>query len=354
MLSVKSCDDRLDLGRHGGDRLRDLPEDRIAVQSHVQHGHDRSCLLVGDLGRGHPAAPSIAAHDTGSISISTTAPPRRRCSRNGASAGPISRGSSAGPLMTNCQRPARASAPPNGAGGIHGESRHAAQGLGTIVKPRARLALAPRPDRHHADPAERRIAQVGAQGQLLLVEGPPILVLHGLHRVVVGMQGLNDEAPIRAHGLGGGPRELEGALASRKSGMLRRLSSVTMPTNPSRPGAEVPEKGPVPTTTWARGSLRETVSLGNRLATAASTRSGSQPKGDNRCPPQCGHRSGTARSSRRAGSGASSIHAPIPAARRSPGSAGGRRTPGRGGRRSAGRRRGARGARGESSPRCRG
>ena len=79
----------------------------------------------------------------------------------------------------------------------------------------------------------------------------------------------------------------------RKSGTLRRPSSATRPTQPSLPGENRLSAAGVPTTTWARGSARETVSLGKRRETAASTRSGSQPRGDSRCPPQRGQRSGT-------------------------------------------------------------
>ena len=68
----------------------------------------------------------------------------------------------------------------------------------------------------------------------------------------------------------------------RKSGTPRRVSSATIPTQPSEADAVILKRPGGPMSTWARGSLRETESLGKRFCTAASTRSASHPKGDSR------------------------------------------------------------------------
>ena len=121
----------------------------------------------------------------------------------------------------------------------------------------------------------------------------------------------------------------------RKSGRLSRLSSVTMPTQPSRPGREVPREAPPCRRRPGRADrVRETVSLreaprDGRLDALRIPAEGRQSMAAAVRTPL---RQRLA-SSRRAGSGASSIPATTPAARRSRRSAGVRRTPDRGGRR---------------------
>src|SRR5260370_14318889 len=69
-----------------------------------------------------------------------------------------------------------------------------------------------------AEPPEGRVAELGPEFQLLLVEDLAVLAAHRGHGVVVGMERLHDEPAPRADRLGCRREQLEGALARAEVG----------------------------------------------------------------------------------------------------------------------------------------
>src|SRR5437773_5841157 len=113
--------------------------------------------------------------------------------------------------------------PPIGARRIDLEPcRGAQRGADAVGEPRG-LGRAPAAHGDDREPAERRVAELGAEAELVRVEGGEILAHHGLERVVRRVLRLDDERAARADALGGGPQQGQGPLARSEVGDAQEL-----------------------------------------------------------------------------------------------------------------------------------
>src|SRR5256885_3407674 len=73
------------------------------------------------------------------------------------------------------------------------------------------------------EPAERRVAELLAEAELVRVEGGEVLPDHGVECVVRRVLRLDDQRATRSDTLGGGPQEREGPLARAEVGDAQEL-----------------------------------------------------------------------------------------------------------------------------------